>query len=243
MGILSLLRLFMAKQDKRIRVHTACEKEIIDKYYDVLSTLFSKDVIPPQYFLQSVPAKNPYGLIIITDALNNVQGGIELYGLRPDFFDEYLAGEKTDADFRPEHCQTVDNTIADGRLYCAITIPWFRTHRGRKDTARIRDIRNALLRETVGIITKAYFRNQSVRDKLFIYAIGASDGGDALLKNDIQFDLVNEGIGRKDGCPLYCLTVQRTSLDRLLASVLDKRDSRGTPVNRDDLSGFRHKAR
>jgi hypothetical protein len=231
----------MAKPDKRFSVHTACRKEVVDKYYEVLSTLFSKDVIPPQYFLQSVPAKNPYGIIIITDASGDVQGGMELYGLRPDFFDEYIAGAVTDSDFRPEHRQTVDETIADGRLYCAITIPWFRTPQGRKDTARIRNIRNMLLRETARILRTVYFKKQSKRDKLFIYAIGASDGGDALLKNDIQFDLVNEGTARKDGCPLYCLTVHNASLDQLSASVLSKQGLRRAPADREELSAG-HKA-
>ena len=229
----------MTKRERRFKIEIPCSEKQVGNYYKILQERFGKDLIPPHSFLRAVPKKNPYGIIIITDNNREVQGGIELYGLRGDFFDEYIAGDKADPDFREEHCLDVQETIADGRLYCAITILEFKTPSGHADNERIREIKQHLLIAAASVIKKAYFKNPDARVSLSIYAIGASHLGKILLKAagfilEDDGKIRKDGTQRKDGMPLYCLYLRGNLLDSLPEELINRR-AKGSTANHGDL--------
>jgi hypothetical protein len=155
--------------------------------------------------------------------------------LKHDFFDGYIAGTKTDADFRKEHLLDPQHVIADGRLYCAITVDesQLKTDYERDFTKSVREIRDHLLRETVRAIKEGYFSQAGVKGTLSVYAIEASGPGKGLLLQ-IGIRKISAGTKRKDKKPLYRLELNRDDVDARLAMTLNPparptRSSRANP--------------
>jgi len=238
MKLPSFIESVFGGRKRRFSVQFPATAEDAEKYYEVLAELFGQDIIPPLSFLRAVPKVNPYGLIIINDIDGKVLGGIELYGLKHDFLDDYLAGEKMDSDFRAHHLLDPERVVADGRLYCAITIDesGFEAVYGREYTKKIREIRDHLLVVTVGAIKEGYFSHGAARETLSIYAIEGTLGGKATLKQ-IGFKEISDGAKRKDQRPLYHLDLSRNEVDRILERTLNppKRPERNSSAKSQDI--------
>jgi hypothetical protein len=196
----------------------------IEKYYDVLVTRFGKNLVPSFHFLKAVPIVNPSGLVILKDKQGVMKGGVELYGLNPEFFVEYIAGNKSDPDFKKEDILSIPDTIAYGILYCAITVDTrtLETIHGHEYGKPMSEIGDCLLLNTFQIIKDNYLSKTTGRDNISIYAIEATNLGKSMLR-DIGYKKVLDGSRRKDEKPLYRLDLDRNNVDAVFAETLSRR--------------------
>jgi hypothetical protein len=213
---------------RRYRITVPCGHDDLRRYFDLLSGFFRpKDVdFPPWDFFQHTREINPSSLIIIGDGDNSglVFGGIELYGMRNNFFDEYLKldSQVTDADFRPEHVVDVAEAIRQQRLYTAITIHDEQGFFGGKyktaDPDGSREIRDLLIGATSFILKQIYLEHLPEGKELDVYAVGASKGGIAAMAQ-LGFEHVCDGKGRKDGLPLMRYRATKPQIDATVEKI------------------------
>src|SRR5689334_12954777 len=70
------------------RITIPCSEAQVAAYHAFLGAIFSDgSMVPSRQALFDVRQINPYSLIIAVDSANEVVGGIELYGLQPNFFE------------------------------------------------------------------------------------------------------------------------------------------------------------
>jgi len=191
-------------RDPKFFISIPCTRHQLKDYHDLL-----EEILPGQgptwATMQDILQKNNYSLLIIRDFREIVVGGLELWGMKSQVFEDYIAGRLTDNDLRPGQIATLEDIAKDKRIYAAITIKKNLT-RNQSNT-----IKGYLFAAAGEIVDRVYFREHGL-EKLSVYAIGATRPGIVLLKS-LRFRPIGDRRSRKDSCQLYVLEVDSDMLN------------------------------
>ncbi len=189
---------------------TQATSEEVTRIAELEASVYSAEDAIPERLLREWFSANPSGFSVVKTADGRLIGHLDILPLRPKTLETFLKGDITEHEIRGDSLYTAEDRGLITRLYVESII-----------LCPPKPLSNAVaIVSILSNVTEIVQRVADLSKVEWIYAIAASDAGEAMMR-DLGFELHSEGERRRDGHNMFA--AQPTVLARNIMAICGRK--------------------